>query len=142
VSASTIVRIARKDDVTSCVSIQKSRNDSTFSLQNFVESISNNNAIFLVAEQEKTVVGFMLGFVVPTKKEEALIHSTMVHGSLGGKGIGRQLVRYFADYAFKTRMVKVIYAEVEDGPDKFYEKCGFKKVFVWDSMRLLPDDDS
>jgi len=32
--------------------------------------------------------------------------------------------------------VELIFAEVEEGPDKFYEKCGFKKVGVWYSMLL------
>jgi N-acetylglutamate synthase-like GNAT family acetyltransferase len=89
----------------------------------------------LVAEQDRVVVGFVLGFVVPTRNAEAMIHSTMVHASHGGKGMGSSLVRRFVDIAFGIG-VREIYAEVEEGPDKFYEKCGFSKVAVWHSMRL------
>ncbi len=30
----------------------------------------------------------------------------------------------------------MIFAEVEEGPDKFYERCGFRKEMVWYSMCL------
>lgn len=131
------IRKATREDVPSCLEVQRSRNDSTFSDHNFSESLANGNAIFLVAEMERQVVGFILGFVVPTRNEEAMIHSTMVRVSSAKLGIGTKLVQSFAEHAFGDRRVKVIYAEVESGPDEFYRKCGFEKVFVWDSMRLL-----
>ena len=34
------------------------------------------------------------------------------------------------------RGVKHVYAEVEDGPDRFYARCGFRKEYEWHSMRL------
>ena len=134
-----IVRLAVESDIASCLAIQASHKDQTFSAQDFRNSISDPNAILLVAESgDGGVAGFMAGFVVPTRYEEALIHSTMVNKLLERKGIGLALVRFFADFAFRERSVKVIYAEVEDGPDEFYEKCGFRKVHEWHSMRLLP----
>jgi GNAT superfamily N-acetyltransferase len=134
-----MVRLAVESDIASCLAIQASHNEQTFSAQDFRNSISDPNAILLVAESgDGAVVGFMTGFVVPTRYEEALVHSTMVNKPLEGKGIGRPLVGFFADFAFRERNVKVIYAEVEDGPDKFYETCGFRKVHEWHSMRLLP----
>jgi hypothetical protein len=32
-----------------------------------------------------------------------------------------------------------IYAEVEAGPDRFYEKCGFKRGKIWYSMCLTDE---
>ncbi len=63
----------------------------------------------------------------------------MVHRQHIQKGIGLLLVRSFAEHAFEQG-VELIEAEVEEGPDKFYEKCGFKKTGVWYSMVLRKDE--
>lgn len=64
-----------------------------------------------------------------------MIQSTMVNADHGNKGIGSLLVGAFAAKAF-GRGVKRVFAEVEDGPDRFYEKCGFRKAYEWHSMLL------
>lgn len=129
------IRKAEGKDASFCLDVQASREDSTFSEQDYLNSISNPNAIFLVAEHDRRAIGFILGFIVPTKNAEAIIHSTMVHASYSHRGIGSNLVRRFVEIAFEGG-VQEIFAEVEEGPDKFYEKCGFRKVAMWHSMRL------
>jgi ribosomal protein S18 acetylase RimI-like enzyme len=134
-SQNITIRKAELGDVPFCLEVQASQEDSTFSEHDFRSSIADKNVIFLVAEQSQRVVGFILGFIIPTKRIEATIHSTMVHRQHVQKGIGSLLVRSFAEAAFEQG-VELIEAEVEEGPDKFYEKCGFKKVMVWHSMVL------
>jgi len=134
-SLNMIIRKAEFKDVPFCLELEASQGDSTFLEHDFRNSIADPNVIFLVAEQNQQVIGFILGFIVPTRRREATIHSTMVHKRHIQKGIGSSLVRNFADLAFEQD-VELIYAEVEEGPDKFYEKCGFKKVMVWHSMIL------
>ncbi|MBO3803792.1 MAG: GNAT family N-acetyltransferase [Candidatus Brockarchaeota archaeon] len=134
-SLNLAVRKARPEDVRSCLGVEESQGDDTFSEHDFLGSITEPNAIFLVAELDKSVVGFVLGFIVPTRKKEAILHSTMVHRQHCGKGVGSSLVRGFAERAFE-RGAELVYAEVEEGPDKFYEKCGFEKTSVWNSMVL------
>lgn len=134
-SLNMIIRKAEFEDVPFCLDVEASQGDSTFSEHDFRNSIADPNAIFLVAEQNQQVIGFILGFIVPTRRREATIHSTMVHKQHTQKGIGSSLVRNFAELAFEQG-VELIYAEVEEGPDEFYEKCGFKKVTVWHSMVL------
>jgi len=134
-SPSITVRKAELGDVPFCLEVQASQEDSTFSEHDFRNSIIDPNVIYLVAEQNQQVVGFILGFIVPTRRREATIHSTMVHRQHSRKGMGSLLVRNFAKHAFEQG-AELIYAEVEEGPDKFYEKCGFKKVMVWHSMVL------
>jgi len=129
------IRKAEFRDVPFCLEVEASQGDSTFSESDFRNSITDPNAIFLVAEQNQQVKGFILGFIVPTRRREAIIHSTMVHKQHSRKGTGSSLVRGFAELAFEQG-VELIFAEVEEGPDKFYEKCGFEKVGVWYSMLL------
>jgi len=133
------IRKAEPKDVPICLEVEASQGDSTFSEDDFRNSIADLNAIFLVAEQNQRVIGFILGFIVPTRRREATIHSTMVHRQQVQQGIGSLLVRNFAKLAFEQG-AELIYAEVEEGSDKFYEKCGFKKMSVWYSMLLKKDD--
>ncbi len=58
-----------------------------------------------------------------------MIHSTMVHRQHSRKDIGSTLVQKFSEQAFEQG-VELIFAEVEEGIDKFYEKFGFKKISV------------
>jgi ribosomal-protein-alanine N-acetyltransferase len=138
-SSNIIIRKAVPQDIPSCLEAEASHGDNTFSEGDLRNSITEPNAIFLVAEQRGQVVGFILGYVVPTRKREAAIHSTMVNSRYEKKGIGSSLVLNFARLAF-GKGVELVYAEVETGPDKFYEKCGFRKSAVWYSM-LLKDID-
>jgi len=134
-----IIRKGEFRDIPFCLEVEASQGDSTFSEHDFRNSIIDPNVIFLVAEQKQRVVGFILGFIVPTRRREATIHSTMTYRHHIRKGIGSSLVRNFAELAFEQD-VELIFAEVEEGPDKFYEKCGFRKVMVWHSMLLRKDD--
>ncbi len=127
------IRRAAARDIDACLEIQASQRDTTFSRTDYLNSLATSNSIYLVAELEGRVVGFIIGFIVPTKNSEALVHSTMVHSSFTRRRIGLALVRGFLDFAFKQGLMRV-YAEVESGPDRFYEKCGFQKVVTYHSM--------
>jgi len=100
-----------------------------------MKALGDGDAIYLVAEEKGMVVGFTLGYINPTKNEEAMIQSTMVHADYGNIGIGSSLVKALADTAF-GRGARHVFAEVEDGPDRFYEKCGFRRAHEWHSMQL------
>lgn len=134
-SSKVTIRKAVPEDIASCLEVETSQGDDTFSGDDFRNSIAEPNAIFLVAEQSQQVVGFILGYVVPTRKREAAIHSTMVNRRHEKRGIGSSLVLNFAELAF-GQGVELVYAEVEEGPDIFYAKCGFRKAAVWHSMLL------
>ena len=131
-----MIRKAVPNDIPLCLGVQASRNDGFFKESDYENSVGNPLAIFLVAEVRSKVVGYVLGYVNPTKHQEALIQSTMVHASHGNRGIGSSLVRGLTDVAFDELGVTTIYAEAEKGPDRFYQKCGFRQAHVWSSMRM------
>jgi len=110
-----------------------SEGDTTFSSNDFGHALRNPDAIFLVAEGEDRVAGYVVGFVVPTKRDEAIVHSTTVHRAARGKGHGSALVRAFCDVVW-ARNVDRIFAVVEAGPDAFDERCGFTKEATWPYM--------
>jgi len=131
-----IVRSAEERDIPACMDVQESEGPPYFSEADFVSMVRNSECIFLVVELEERVVGFIAGFVLPTKRSEASIHSTMVHRRFRGRGLGRTLVESFATAAFGSRGVEIITAGVEPGPDIFYQKCLFQKDLRWTSIVL------
>ncbi len=134
-SRGATVRAAGDADISACLDVETSEGNVYFLDGDFRRSFADRNTIFLVAERASKVIGFVLGFVVPTKQSEAIIHATMVHRSYRHLGVGTALVNGFALEAFNRR-VRVIFAEVETGPDRFYERCGFRKEAVWNSYAL------
>ncbi|MFP4424389.1 MAG: hypothetical protein ACLFP2_04115 [Candidatus Woesearchaeota archaeon] len=52
-------------DVDQCIRLAKQENKEYWSRPDFEKSVEN--AIFLVAEIDNIVVGYIIGFIVPTK---------------------------------------------------------------------------
>jgi len=94
-----LVRVAAAADVPACVEVSASRTDTFFVEKDFLNAINDKDAIYLVAESDGKVVGYIMGYVNPTKNDEAIIQSTMVHASYGNKGIGSMLVKALAKLA-------------------------------------------
>jgi ribosomal-protein-alanine N-acetyltransferase len=125
------VRPAKRKDIAACLSAQASEGNKYFSKKDYLNSIKNPYGIFLVAELDGKVVGYVISFIVPTKHSEAIVHSTMVNKKFRRQNIGCKLVKSFVKVAF-GKGVKQIFAMVEKGyPYKFYKSCGFKKTAFW-----------
>ena len=139
VSAAPKIRAADEGDIESCLTIETADGNVFFLDGDFRRALVDRNTIFLVAELRGSVVGFVFGFVLPTKPTEAMVHATVVHPAQRHHGVGTALVNGFALEAFNRR-VRVVLAEVETGPDRFYESCGFRKEAVWNSYALRRDD--
>lgn len=124
------IRKAKLKDAKECVEM-RNREEKKWSTIDFISSVSDNHCIFLVAEIDKCLVGYIIGFIVPTQKKEAMLHETRVVKTERGKGIGENLVNTFCREAFR-RKVKTIYAEIEPNLVGFYcNKRGFKKNAEW-----------
>ncbi len=124
-----IIRKGNKGDAKRCVAIldkEEHLNERDFSI-----SSKDNDVLFLVAEKNKKVLGYILGFIVPTKRTEALIHETRVDKKERSKGIGKKLVDIFCKEMFK-KGVEIVYAEIEHQHLKFYrDACGFNEPKKW-----------
>ncbi len=93
------VRPAGKGDVAACLEAQAAHGDRYFTEGDYLHALGDVDAIFLAAEVEGRVVGYILGFRVPTKQGEAGIHSTLVPPQHRNRGIGSRLVEGFAEEA-------------------------------------------
>ena len=120
------VRKGRKSDAPGCTKVMMSDGGMHFEKSDFEKAAAHKNAVFLVAEENKKVVGYILGFIVSTKKSQALIHETRVYDGKSGKKIGTGLVDEFCKTVFSSG-VKKIFAEIEPRHLDFYkDSCKFK----------------
>jgi N-acetylglutamate synthase-like GNAT family acetyltransferase len=126
-----IFRNAVKKDIGFCLQISKQDNEQYWIESDFSSSITNENSIFIVVEEKKEIIGYILGFIVPTKEDEAMIHESRIVKVQRGKKVGTKLVNEFCQEAFK-RGVKIVYAMIESELEKFYiNSCRFEKTGHW-----------
>jgi len=129
------IRALRISDINGCLNIQKLDKENYWKDLDLKRSIKNKDVLFVIAEENGKVVGYINGFIVPTKRTEAMIHETRVDKRERKKGIGKSLVKEFCKKAFR-KGVKDIYAEVKPKHLKFYEKsCKFKKSGKWIELK-------
>lgn len=101
------------------------------SKKDFELSAKNKDVVYLVLEDKKKIIGYILSFIVPTRRTEALIHEVRILGEYRGKNLGKKLVDACCKELF-AKGVKDIYAEIEIKLEKFYCKtCKFNKVNNW-----------
>jgi len=126
-----IIRKGKPEDAERCLSIFRADKESYWEAKDFERSAKDNNVVFLVAEENKKVIGYILGFIVPTKRTEALIHETRVERTKRKQGFGTELVNSFCKEIFK-RGVELIYAEIEPELLEFYvDACKFEESGKW-----------
>jgi len=126
-----IIRNGKRSDSKKCLNLQRLDKRLYWKSIDFERSAIDKDVVFLVAEEDNKIIGYVLGFIVPTKRTEALVHETRVDKRKRGKGIGTELVNAFCKETFKKK-VKDIYAEIEQKHLKFYrDACKFKISGKW-----------
>jgi len=125
------IRKGKMSDSKGCFSLCKQDKDTYWKVNDFQKSVRDKDVVFLVAEENGEIIGYVLGFVVPTKRIEAMVHETRVDKNQRGKKIGTKLVDAFCKELFQLG-VKTIYAEIEPELLKFYrDSCKFKESGKW-----------
>ncbi|MBD3259449.1 GNAT family N-acetyltransferase [Candidatus Woesearchaeota archaeon] len=125
------IRKASKSDAKACLQVFKLDKEKYWKLKDFEDAAAHKDSIFLVAEEDNKVVGYVIGYIVPTRKIEAALHETRVDKRERGKHIGAKLVDAFCREAFR-RGVKSVFALIEPELAGFYcTKCKFRKTGKW-----------
>jgi ribosomal protein S18 acetylase RimI-like enzyme len=134
------IRKGSKDDSEECMRLFESDNETHWEISDFRSSAEHADVIFLVAEEDCRIVGYILGFVMPTRRAEAMLVETRVHKGERGRGIGTELVDAFCREAF-ARGAKEVEAEIEPQHLRFYrDACGFKEVHKWIEVDRKKED--
>lgn len=125
------IRRVQKKDAKGFLNLQKSYGEHYWTREDFNAALKEEKVIFLVAEEDKNILGMIIGFFSPTKKHEVLLHETRVLSSKQRKGIGKKLVDAFCKQAF-SRRAQVIYALIKKEHSTFYiNSCKFKTSDTW-----------
>lgn len=124
-------RRAKISDIKECMKIQALDKKNYWKKIDFEKMIRDNLVIFLVAEEDKKIMGYINGYICPTKRTEAMIHETRTNKNFRHKKIGTKLVNEFCKIVFKQG-VKNTYVMIEPKLINFYIKsCKFKKSTKW-----------
>jgi N-acetylglutamate synthase-like GNAT family acetyltransferase len=126
------IREASESDAKESYRLQEPGNIS-FAVSDFKESAKHKDAIYLVAEKENEVVGYVMGFLCPTKRTDCMLAETRVNEPERKHGMGSELVDAFCRKAFE-KGAKTVYAEVCKRDMRFYDKNRFKKTNKWIEM--------
>ena len=127
------IRKAVETDAEKSYELLESEKEKGFTANDFRNASKHKDAIFLVAENDKGIIGYVIGFICPTKKTDAMLAETRVKESERKMGIGSRLIDAFCKEAFRMG-AKTVYAEVKKKDSKFYGKNRFKKANEWIEM--------
>jgi predicted N-acetyltransferase YhbS len=124
-----IIRKALVSDAEAAFALIKEDKADSFSSEDFRRAAIHDDAIFLVAEENR-IIGYVIGFICPTKKADCMLAETRVIAEYRKKGIGMRLVEEFCKEAFRKDATN-IFAEVDAKDAEFYSKNGFRKSTEW-----------
>jgi ribosomal protein S18 acetylase RimI-like enzyme len=81
----------------------------------------------LIAEENGEVLGFLLGFLVPTEPPIGYVHLVGIHPDHRRRGVGKDLYEHFSKRARDAGAVRVkaITTVGNDGSVRFHEALGF-----------------
>ena len=87
----------------------------------------NNTSLVVENIEDKSINGFLLGFISQYDSENAYIHLLCLDKSLRGHGIGLSLVDHFISIvsAMGSKKVSLICKTYNQTAIKFYKKIGF-----------------
>jgi len=82
----------------------------------------------LLAEEGERLVGFLVGFLSPSRPEEAYIHFVGIHPDYRGRGLARMLYgRFFETCRTRGRsVVRSCTSPVNRGSIVFHQRMGFQ----------------
>ena len=126
-----LIQKASVKDIETCLKLAQQEGETYWAFQDFDQATTNKNSIFLAATEDDKILGYVIGFIVPTKTNEAMIHETRTDLASRGKKVGTKLVEAFCDEAFR-RGATVIYALIEEELKPFYlDACHFNETGMW-----------
>ena len=128
------IRTAEKKDAAEMEAIAVQEGEDYWSEDDFLQMLDNEDAIVIVAEgadEADGIMGYVTGFIVPTKRNEAMLHESRVDTNFRGQKIGSSLVESFCNEAF-SRGAETVYALLEEKHKPFYiDACNFKETHTW-----------
>ena len=119
-------RKAKIGDAKFLLDMQKEEGDDFYVLKDHKDSIKDKDTIFIVAEDNGEIAGYILGCINLVKRNEVSLQETRVLMKHRRKGLGKQLNKEFFKEC-KRRKVNLIFTTIDKEHIPFYVKSlGFK----------------
>lgn len=135
------IRKMRMEDCKTVAAIEKESFSIPWSREAFEDSLARNNYHFLVAEENKEILGYC-GFFMAL--DEGEIPNVCVAQNARRRGVGRQLMEELLKEA-KECGVTVLFLEVRQSNEaarKLYTVCGFEEIGMRKGFYELPKEDA
>lgn len=119
-----IFRRIKETEIAYVAALEKNIFSDAWSENSISETFRQSNAIIVVAEEEKNIVGYCIFYYV---MDEGEIVRIGVDEKLRGQGTGRGLLDYVCAYC-KEKGIERLLLDVREGnlgARRFYEKYGF-----------------
>lgn len=136
-----LIRKMEARDVSGVAKIEQENFSMPWSEKAFMDSLSQKEALFLVAEEEDRVLGY-IGIYLSF--EEGEITNVSVDSSSRNKGVGSELVEQLKKEA-QARGTEKIFLEVRVSNEpaiRLYEKQGFEQVGCRKNFYEKPREDA
>ena len=135
------IRAMQEKDCKAVYEIEKEVFSLPWSEQGFLDAIASDNNIFLVAEEEKQIVGY-LGMYVAL--DEGEITNVAVSPSNRNLGIGDKLIKEALSQMKEKGIIQVVLeVRVSNTPAiRLYEKNGFQTCGIRKGFYEFPKEDA
>lgn len=136
-----LIRKMEEQDISQVAQIERENFSMPWSEKAFSDSLSQEEALFLVAEEEGRVLGYIGVYI---SLDEGEITNVSVDQNQRKKGIGNALVEQLKKAAAE-KMVERIFLEVRVSNEPaihLYEKQGFEKVGCRKGFYEKPREDA
>ncbi|MEE8885746.1 MAG: ribosomal protein S18-alanine N-acetyltransferase [Eubacteriales bacterium] len=140
-SGGLVIRRMRADDLETVASIEKKNFSVPWKAKDFAAYIDRDDAIFLVAEEEGKIAGYIGFYGIP---DEGDITNVSVDPSFRRRGIGRALIKEL-ERRTESRGITKIFLEVRESNEpaiRLYEQEGFRQVGVRKEYYHSPTEDA
>ncbi|SFS88715.1 GNAT family N-acetyltransferase [Marininema halotolerans] len=100
-----------------------------------------------IVEEEDRLVGFLVGFISPSHRQEAYIHFVGVHPDYRAQGVARRLYQQFEERVlkqFEPVTIRCVTSPVNKSSIAFHQKVGFTIIpgsVVQEGISIHPDYD-
>lgn len=135
------VRAMREADAKAVVKLEEEAFSRPWSAQGFADAMKQSDNIFLVAEEEGKILGY-LGMYVSL--DEGEITNIAVSSKERCRGIGSTLIEELIKQSRQRSIVRIV-LEVRvsnAGAIRFYERSGFKNCGVRKNFYEFPKEDA
>lgn len=125
------IRKATKKNIEKCLFVQELDRDKEWNKNDLNNILKNKKNIFLVAESDNKILGYVIGYTDPCMQKDAIVHEVRVDIRKRRQGIGTRLIEALSLEFFKRDITNVSALIQPQHLDFYVNSCKFKRKLNW-----------